>query len=114
MPTDRIDRPNERRQYRRVRVNFVGRYMLANDAEYGCRVQDISLGGLALMAIAPGRVGERVIAYIDNVGRVEGTIIRILPIGFAMIMVATERGRDRIARKLACVANEQILPEIIS
>jgi hypothetical protein len=88
--------------------------MLADGAEYGCRIYDISPGGLALMASASGRVGERVIAYIDKIGRVEGTIIRILAIGFAMIIATTERGRSRIATRIARVEDEQILPEIVS
>lgn len=66
------------------------------------------------MALASGRVGERVIAYIDNIGRVEGTIARVFTSGFAMIIAATERGRDRVARKLTRVTDTQILPEIIS
>jgi hypothetical protein len=88
--------------------------MLADGAEYGCRVQDISPVGLALMASASGRVGERVIAYIDKIGRVEGRIIRVFATGFAITIAATEDGRHRIASRLARVADEQVLPEIIS
>ena len=87
--------------------------MLADGAEYGCRIRDMSPGGLALMATASGRVGERVIAYIDKIGRVEGTIVRISATGFAMMIATTEHGRERIATRLACVAGEKILPEIM-
>jgi hypothetical protein len=87
--------------------------MLTDGAEYGCRVQDISPGGLALMAAPSGRVGERVIAYIDNIGRVEGTIVRVFPIGFAIRIAATEHGRNRIAARIGKFVDQQSLPEII-
>ena len=113
-PVDRIDPISERRRYRRVRVNLVGRYMLATGDEHECRIRDISPGDLALMAPISGRVGERVIAYIDQIGRLEGVIVRNFPSGFAFRVQATEHGRDRIASRLARVADERILPEIIS
>lgn len=107
-------RLTERRKYRRVRANLVGRYMLADGAEYGCRIWDISPGGLALMASASGRLGERVIAYIDSIGRLEGRIIRVFSTGFAIKIAATEYGRERIARRMVLVAVQQVLPEIIN
>jgi len=66
------------------------------------------------MAPTSGRTGERVIAYIDNIGRVEGRIARIFPTGFAMVIVATEHRRARIATKIANLADKRILPEIIN
>jgi PilZ domain-containing protein len=114
MLANRINQVSERRRYRRVRVHLVGRYMLADGTEYDCRVRDMSPGGLALMASASGQVGERVIAYIDDIGRVEGKIARVFTSGFAMVIAATEHGRDRIARRLTRAANQQVLPEVIT
>jgi hypothetical protein len=36
----------------------------------------MSPGGLALLAPGIGNVGDRVIAYLDHIGRVEGKITR--------------------------------------
>ena len=44
----------------------------------------MSPGGLALLAPGIGNVGDRVIAYLDHIGRVEGKITRIIDNGFAM------------------------------
>ena len=114
MPAQRPHSLRERRRYLRIRVNLAGRYMLTNGAEYSCRIWNISPAGVALMASAPGRLGERVITYLDKIGRLEGRIVRIFAIGFAMLIVTTEHGRERIARRLARIASEQSPPEIMS
>jgi len=112
-PADRSNAPSERRQYRRVRANLPGRYMLTNGSEYGCRARDISAGGVALMAPSSGRLGERVIAYIDHIGRVEGVIVRTFSLGFAMIIGATQRGHNILAAKISRLPDPELLPEII-
>ena len=99
----------ERRRFQRVRVNLLGRYMLADRREYPCQVQDMSPGGMALVAPVCGKAGERVVAYIDHVGRLEGSIIRVLPNGFAMSIAATPRKRDKLAAQLTWLANRHVL-----
>ena len=47
----------------------------------------MSPGGLALLAPGIGNVGDRVIAYFDHIGRVEGRITRIIDNGFAIEFV---------------------------
>ena len=42
----------ERRRFQRVRVNLLGRYMLADRREFPCQVTDMSPGGMALIARA--------------------------------------------------------------
>src|SRR5262249_23040477 len=67
----------ERRRFQRVRVNLLGRYMLSNRNEYPCQVANMSPGGMAVIAPVSGQEGERVIAYIDHLGRLEGKIVRL-------------------------------------
>src|SRR5215813_8881137 len=93
MPVYNVGRVAARRRYRRVRINLAGRYMLANRIEYACKIRDISPRGLSLMAPVSGKPGERIVAYIDRIGRLEGSIVRIFPTGFAMMLAATENGR---------------------
>ena len=99
----------ERRRHQRVRVNLLGRYMLADRREYPCQVVDMSPGGMALIAPVIGNPGERVIAYVDHLGRLEGKIARLLDNGFAMTISATLRKRDKLAAQLTWLANRQIL-----
>lgn len=101
--------PAERRRFQRVKVNLLGRYMLEDRSEFPCQVINMSPGGLAMVAPVSGRLGERVVAYIDHVGRLEGVITRHFPSGFAMTFSATPRKRDKLAAQLTWLANRDIL-----
>ncbi|MGH6665638.1 MAG: PilZ domain-containing protein [Pseudolabrys sp.] len=99
----------ERRRHQRVKVNLLGRYMLADRREYPCQVVNMSPGGIALAAPVIGNPGERVIAYVDHLGRLEGKIARSIDNGFAMTIEATLRKRDKLAAQLTWLANRHIL-----
>ena len=99
----------ERRRHQRVRVNLHGRYMLADRSEFPCQVVNISPGGIAMIAPVSGAIGDRVIAYVDHLGRLEGKIARQLQNGFAMTIAATPRKRDMLAAQLTWLANRSIL-----
>lgn len=103
----------ERRNFQRVRVKVYGRYMLEDRSEYPCQIVDMSPGDVAFRADHPGALGEKVIAYLDHIGRVEGVVTRIFPDGFAMTIIASERKRDKLAAQLTWLANrhELDLPE---
>lgn len=104
-----LSHAQERRRHQRVRVNLLGRYMLADRTEYPCQVVNMSPGGMALIAPVCGNVGDRVIAYVDHLGRLEGKIARMLQNGFAMTIAATPRKRDKLAAQLTWLANRSIL-----
>ncbi len=99
----------ERRRFQRVKVNLLGRYMLEDRREFPCQVIDMSPGGMAVIAPIMGAPGERVIAYVDHLGRLEGKIARVFENGFAMTIAATSRKRDKLAAQLTWLANRQIL-----
>src|SRR5258706_2208410 len=99
----------ERRRFQRVKVHLLGRYMLPDRREFPCQIINMSPGGLALLAPGIGNVGDRVIAYLDHIGRVEGKITRIIDNGFAMTIGATPRKRDKLAAQLTWLANRAIL-----
>jgi hypothetical protein len=100
---------DERRRHQRVKVNLLGRYMLSDRREFPCQVVDMSPGGMALVAPVAGKPGERVIAYVDHLGRLEGVVARTIENGFAMTIAATLRKRDKLAAQLTWLANRSIL-----
>jgi len=99
----------ERRRFQRVKVNLLGRYMLEDRREFPCQVINMSPGGMALIAPVTGAPGERVIAYVDHLGRLEGKIARAIENGFAMTISASARKRDKLAAQLTWIANRHIL-----
>jgi PilZ domain len=106
-------RQSERRRHCRMKVALLGRYMLADRQEYACQTVDMSPGGISLVAPVKGTVGERVVLYLEHVGRVEGEITRHTMHGFAVSISATVRKRDKLASQLTWLGNrhELGLPE---
>jgi hypothetical protein len=103
----------ERRNFQRVRVKIYGRFMLEDRTEHPCQVVDMSPGNVALRTERVGMPGEKVIAYIDHIGRIEGVVTRTSQDGFAMTVIASDRKKDKLAAQLTWLANkhELDLPE---
>lgn len=99
----------ERRRHQRVHVALLGRYMLSDRQEYPCQTVDVSPGGALLVAPVRGAIGERVVVYLENLGRVEGEITRHVPHGFAFSIAAASRKRDKLASQLTWLANRKDL-----
>ncbi len=107
-------KPEERRKHARVKVALSGRLLMMSDQrEVLCTTIDMSPGGAAIRTDVAARIGGRVICYLDHIGRIDGTIVRLLAGGFAMTINATIRKRDKLAAQLTWLANraELGLPE---
>ncbi|WP_055049299.1 PilZ domain-containing protein [Devosia sp. A16] len=96
-------------RFQRVRVSLLGRYMLTDRREFPCQVLEMSPGDAVVIAPIAGVAGERVIAYIDHLGRIEGDITDVIDGGFKMDIVATSRKRDKMAAQLTWLANKELL-----
>ena len=101
-------RANDER-FQRVKVSILGRYMLADRREFPCQVLSMSPGDAVVIAPVSGINGERVIAYLDHIGRIEGTIIGQIDGGFVMDIAASPRKRDKMAAQLTWLANKELL-----
>jgi hypothetical protein len=103
----------EKRAFQRVSVQVHGRFMREDRSEHSCDILDMSPGDVSFRAIAVCAPGERVIAYLDHVGRIEGRVVRATNDGFAVEIVASERKREKLAAQLTWLVNrhELNLPE---
>lgn len=97
------------RRFQRVNLALFGRYMLEDKREYPCQVEEMSTGGASIIGPKTGGVGEKVVAYLDHIGRIEGNVIRHTTRGFVMSVRATLKKRDKMAEKLTWLANRHEL-----
>ncbi|MGX5720161.1 PilZ domain-containing protein [Shinella zoogloeoides] len=111
-PATRAAQPDQR-NFQRVSVNLPGRLMLASHDEFDCTALDMSPGDASFLCSARPRMGERIIAYIDHVGRIEGSVAILREDGFVIQLNATDRKREKLAAQLTWIANrhELGLPE---
>lgn len=99
----------ERRRHRRVPVSVFGRFMREDKQEYPCQVINMSAGGMAILAPVACKIGERIVAYLDNLGRIEGVVARCFDGGFAVRILASLYKRERIANLLTWLINQEAL-----
>lgn len=92
-----------------VKVQLYGRFMLEDRTEHVCQIEDMSPGDAVITTHVMANNGERVIAYIDHIGRIEGTVERSVRGGFVLTLVASERKKNKIAAQLTWLANKHEL-----
>src|ERR1700674_3131678 len=97
----------DRRTEIRVVVRIPGRFSLAsrrdtngNRRQFACRAVNISQTSMMLATPVNGPIGERVIAYFEEFGKIQGSIIRVLDGGFVIRIAATNAERSKLLRKL--------------
>ncbi len=96
---------DERRRHRRVDLSLKARVLKADGVEEPCLVVNISAGGALLKAVNPPQAGDRVVVYIDDVGRHEGLVIRSSRHYFAVDYRARKAKTRRVADTLTHALN---------
>lgn len=99
----------ERRINPRVKVSVGGRIMLENRTEFGGTTIDASVKAITIRTDARPRLGERIVGYFDTIGRIEGTVERLIDDGILMELANTIRKRDKLAAQLTWLANREML-----
>lgn len=107
----RRNTPAERRRFRRVGVSVRGRMMDGDGREHDCRTADISPGDARIAAAAAEvRVGDRIVFYLDDLGRLEGHVVRASQNGeFAVIFSGTAHKREKLAELLTWLMSRESL-----
>ena len=99
----------DRRRHKRVEIQCLGRFMRSDKAEYPCKLLNISVGGAAIHSPQAVSLGEHVIAYFDEIGRIDGPVARLIDGGFAMQIQATQHRREKLAAQLTWLINRKTL-----
>jgi hypothetical protein len=99
----------DRRRHRRFTLALLGRFMRANKQEFPCRLNDISVGGASIMAPVDVEEGERIVAYFDEIGGLEGVVARVFEGGFAVKFKVTQHKREKLAAQITWLVNKENL-----
>lgn len=99
----------DRRRHKRYALALLGRFMRANKQEFPCRLNDISVGGAAIMAPVEVEIGERIVVYFDEIGGLEGVVVRTFEGGFAIALKATQHKREKLAAQITWLVNKDDL-----
>lgn len=104
-PSSNVQVPGDAAQ--RVTVNLNGRLMLiSNQTEFECRALDMSPTDVVFQCTAFPHGGERIVAYVDHIGRLECTVVKHVDHGFVCKLHITERKREKLAAQLTWLANK--------
>ncbi len=94
-------------------VGLEGQYTLAswcdadgNPRAFTCRLQKMTPHALEIAAPVRGNIGEWVKVHFDTLGKFEGPIIRIGRRALVMRIVGTAEDRNKVAGKIAWMANK--------
>ncbi len=99
---------------RAVDLRTGGRYSCANwydqhgnRREFACRTSRISPYQMLVQAPVMGPVGDRVITFFGELGKLDGWITDVADTGFLVEIAATRAMRERLAGKLAWLEKKQ-------
>jgi hypothetical protein len=99
----------ERRRFRRTSLVIGGRMLDPLGREQDCRTADISPGDVRITApVLPG-IGERVVLYLDGLGRVSGKVARRCGEDeVAVIFDFSAHKREKLAEQLMLTMNAHL------
>jgi hypothetical protein len=91
-----------------------GRYSLANlrdpqgnRREFACRTSSVSPFGIKVDVPVPGKVGERVISYFGEFGKIDGWISETMRGSFFFELAVGKNVREQLASKMSWLDKQQ-------
>ncbi|MEL6365532.1 MAG: PilZ domain-containing protein [Pseudomonadota bacterium] len=91
----------ERRKHRRIPVSLEARFLAPDGKERDCTVVNISAGGLRLVSEHEVAKDDKVVLYVEHVGRFDCTVVRPTSNGFAVRFEIQAKKRERTVEALS-------------
>ncbi|WP_428408180.1 PilZ domain-containing protein [Hyphococcus sp.] len=98
---------DERRRHRRVDLPLKARFLTEKGVECAAEVINISAAGAMLRSKHPPAIGQNVVLYIDQIGRIEGKVVRSGNNSFAVAYPKRRERQAKIADNLTSVLNNR-------
>ncbi len=83
-----------------VEQTLFGRFMLPDTSEHPCQVHGISIDGAVFITAHVPSVGQTIVAYLEELGRIEATSADPVPGGFKVVFSLTGARRERLETRL--------------
>jgi hypothetical protein len=93
-------RDGDARQSEHAGGIMFGRFMLADMTEHPCRVADLSIDGVTFLTDVDVEPLSQLVAYIQDVGRVEGKVVGAVPGGIRVSFQLSSTRRQRLESRL--------------
>lgn len=106
-PSDTTDHGEQK--FHRVTISVQGRFMRADHSEHDCIVDAMSPFDAVINSGSRPEAGERIVAYVDYIGRIEGKVVESGLRSFTISLNATDRKRDKLSAQLTWLANKHEL-----
>lgn len=109
-----VDELDDDRTLDRYRLELAGRCLFPNGLELPCETTDIQHDAVSITAIDSAPLGETVIVYLDELGRLSGKVTRISEGGFVLALDLTERKREKLAGHIEAFADRDLIDQVLS
>lgn len=90
-----------------VKQTLFGRFMLPDMSEHACQVNAISLDGAVFITTQQVPAGLPIVAYLEEVGRIEATSAEAVDGGFQVTFALTGARRDRFETRLQWLVQKE-------
>lgn len=84
-----------------------GRFMLPDLSEHGCQITDISVDGATFIADHIPAEGQSLVAYVEQLGRIEAVSTAAAEKSFRVAFSATGARRERLISRLHWLAEKR-------
>ncbi len=99
----------DRRKTKRIPLRLTGRFLTAESEDRELLTADISCDGAFILSGSKPAVGDQIVCYFDELGRVVSQVIRATPDGFAVRFNISAHKRDKLVDRLTWLLNRDPL-----
>ncbi|MFT3986391.1 PilZ domain-containing protein [Aestuariivirga sp.] len=90
-----------------VEQTLFGRFMLPDTSEHPCQVNGITIDGATFITPQAAAEGLPIVAYLEELGRIEATTAEPVEGGFKVTFSLTGARRDRLEQRLRWLVQKQ-------
>jgi hypothetical protein len=90
----------ERRRHVRVQVELPARYLAPDGGEFDAVTVNVSAVAVRFRASHRPRPGDEIVAYVQDLGRMAGSVLRVTEDGFVLLIKGTALKAERLQQKI--------------